>query len=503
MRSLKRARNRARACRAKIGASREYLLERVEKYLFEVHSIELISANSEFLKGGRAEVVPAEGCLYYDERFDSDPAEKLMVILHELGHMELHSRLRRLCTAGDPLTGSMYLNDGGPAMARYNKRSREEAEANAFATEFLCPSDEVFERWRAEAGENSKTLAEALGAPVCVVQAQLAEALYRITLGDDAEKGDRPEFDCDPVQEEAARFTGAPVLVNAGPGTGKTATLVRRIEYLISDLGVAPDSILVLTFSTDAAEELTERIEHRFGLNIADEITISTFHGFGVSFLLHHGQFRDVDANAYILDEAGQAELVTRILGSVDCGRILNIKRPQETVEEIVRHIGYLKDRLRSPETLAAELAQWGPSEQEREAYARAEQFLCLYRAYEQAKSERHRLDFADLIALPIEIMEQEEAMREAHRERFKWVLVDEYQDVSRSVARLLQLICGADNPPWVVGDTRQSIFQFRGAAPENVAKFAEDFPGAKLFELDTNYRSSAEVIQALTNWPH
>ena len=497
MRSLKRSRNHARICHAKIGVSREYLLERVEKYLFDVHRIELIPVKSEFLKGGRAEVVPAEGCLYYDERFDRDPAEKLMVILHELGHLELHPRLQRLCTAGDPLTGSMYLNDGGPAMARYNRRSREEAEANAFATEFLCPSDEVFERWFGESSENSTTLAEAFSAPVCVVHAQLAEALYRVTLDNDAKIDNHREFDYDPVQEGAARFTGAPVLVNAGPGTGKTATLVRRIEYLITELNAAPESILVLTFSTDAAEELAERIERRFGLNIAEEITVSTFHGFGVSFLLHHGQFRDVDANAYILDEAGQAELVTSILGTVNCERILNIKKPQETVEEIVRHIGFLKNHLHSSGKLEDELKNWRPNDEEREAYARAEEFLGIYRAYEQTKSERRRLDFADLIALPIEILEQEEVLRDACRERYKWVLVDEYQDVSRSVSGLLQLLCGTDNPPWVVGDMRQSIFRFLGAAPENVARFAEDFDGAKLFELDTNYRSSAEIIQA------
>jgi superfamily I DNA/RNA helicase/Zn-dependent peptidase ImmA (M78 family) len=497
MRSLKRSRDHAHTCRTKIGASSEHLLERVEKYLFDVYRIELIPVKSDFLKGGRAEVVPTEGCLYYDEHFDQDLAEKLVVVLHELGHLELHPRLRRRCTAGDPLTGSMYLNDGGPAIARYNKRSREEAEANAFATEFICPSDEVFERWRSEAGANSTTLAQAFSAPVCVVHAQLAEALYRMTLGSDEATDSQSEFDYDPVQEEAARFTGAPVLVDAGPGTGKTATLVRRIEYLIKELGAAPENILVLTFSTDAAEELAERIERRFESNVAPEITINTFHAFGVSFLLHHGQFRDVDANAYILDEAGQVELVTGILGKIRCEKILNIKKPQETVEEVVRHIGYLKDRLHLPSKLEEELNSWKPTDEEQEAYKRAEEFLGAYRAYEQTKSERRRLDFADLIALPIEILEQEKAVREAYHNRYKWVLVDEYQDVSRSVARLLQLLCDIRNPPWVVGDMRQAIFQFRGAAPENVAKFSEDFPGAKRFELDINHRSSVDIVQA------
>lgn len=497
MRTLRRARSRARTCYAKIGASRENLLQRVEQYLYSEHKIELIPVAADFLRGGRAEVVPAEGCLYYDEHFDRNPAEKLLLLLHELGHLELHPRLKRLCTAGDPLAGSMYLNDGGPAMARYNRRSREEAEANAFATEFMCPADEVLALWLVDADQNSQTLSESLGSPVEVVQAQLAEALYRMTLGGDMSKKRRPEFNCDPAQEEAATFTGAPALVDAGPGTGKTATLVRRIEYLITECDATADSILVLTFSTEAAEELADRIEERLGANVADEITVNTFHGFGASFLLHHGQFRGVDANAYILDETGQAELVTRILGEVDCERILDIKKPQTTVDEIVRHITYLKDRLHSPDTLAAELAKWQPTEAEQDAFTRSEEFLAIFRAYEREKIRRKRLDFADLISLPIEILERETEVREARREQHKWVLVDEYQDVSRSVARLLQLLCDSNNPPWVVGDMRQAIFQFRGAARENVVEFPKDFPGARLFKLNTNYRSAAEIVWA------
>lgn len=498
MRSLKRARERARRTRAAVGASRENLSARIEKYIFDVHKIELIAVESGFLSGGRAEVVPAEGCLYYDKRLDLDPAEKMVVILHELGHLELHPRLKRRCSAHDPMTGSMYLNDGGPAMARYNRRSREEAEANAFATEFLCPSDEVFGMWLREADQNSNTLAGQFGVPVYIVQAQLAEALYRMTVGDGDGRSTKKEFECDESQEKAARFTGAPVLVSAGPGTGKTATLVRRIEYLLTERDAKADEILVLTFSTDAAEELMERIERRFGANIADEITISTFHGFGVSFLLHHGQFRDVDANAYILDEAGQAELVTEILGKVECGKILNIKRPQDTVEEIVRHISYLKDRLHTPNALNTEIGSYEAKDGDREVSERMRQFLNVFRAYEMKKTEHKRLDFADLIAEPIEILKaNNEKVRDGYRERYKWVLVDEYQDVSRSVASLLQLLCGTENPPWVVGDSRQTIYGFRGAARENVDDFEQDFPGAIRFDLTKNYRSCAPVVDA------
>jgi len=498
MRSLKRARERARACRLKVGGTKGDLFERVKQHLEDVHGVELIPVESEFLKGGKAEVSPAEGCLFYDKKYDLNPAERLFVILHELGHLELHPRLKRRCAAPDPVYGSMYLNDGAPAMARYNRRSQDEAEANAFATEFLCPCDEAFDLWRNDPTGNSGRIARRLGIPTYIVQAQLAEALYKMSLGEKEghDGGGRRTFKCDKSQEEAATFTGGPVLVNAGPGTGKTATLVRRIEYLLGDLGVTPESLLVLTFSTDAAEELEERVAAKFGEDVASRIKISTFHGFGVSFLQHHGHFADVDANAYILDESGQEELVTGILGDVPCGSLLKLSRPEETVKELVRHIGYLKDRLHTPETLAASLARWQPGEDERARKKAAEEFLGVFRRYEEVKTARKRLDFADLIALPIHILSEEAGLVESYRQRFKWVMVDEYQDVSRSVATLLRYLCGPDNPPWVVGDSRQSIFRFRGAAPENVDDFDKDFPGAKTFHLNTNYRSCVNVVR-------
>jgi len=120
-----------------------------------------------------------------------------------------------------------------------------------------------------------------------------------------------------------------------------------------------------------------------------------------------------------------------------------------------------------------------------------------VYRAYEDAKTARQRVDFADLIALPIRILEAHPTLVAQYREKYTWVVVDEYQDVSRAVATLLRSLCGPDNPPWVVGDARQAIYRFRGAAPENVEQFAQDFPGARVFQLDTNYRSCAAIIRA------
>jgi DNA helicase-2/ATP-dependent DNA helicase PcrA len=495
VRSLKRARERARDIRSEIGGKKEGLLERVIKYLEDEHQIELISANPDFLQNGHALLKPAEGCLYYDRKYDADPVAKLKVILHEHGHLELHGRLKQFCLEPDPVYGSMYAASGAGGLTRYNPRAREEAEANAFATEFLCPQDEAFRLWQSASDSDSSKIAGHFGVSVHTVQVQLAEALFLIEDGERSGQGKKrfTGFAYNDSQLAAATFTGAPALVRAGPGTGKTATLVRRVEYLLEECEAEPGSLLVLTFSNEAAQELEERVADRFGEHVAERIRISTFHGFGVSFLHHHGQLAGLDA--IILDEAGQGELVNGILGKTDCEKLLKLKRPTETVKQIVEHIAYLKNRLYTPESLAAELDQWELAEDDRSKQA-ARQFVQIFRLYEEEKAARQFVDFADLIALPIKILESEKDLVERYRKKYRFVLVDEYQDVSRSVAILLRHLCGPQNPPWVVGDARQAIYRFLGAAAENVEDFEQDFPGGSRFELNINYRSCPEIVQ-------
>ncbi|HKQ91078.1 MAG TPA: UvrD-helicase domain-containing protein [Blastocatellia bacterium] len=515
MRSLKRAREQARDCRRKIGGGREGLLERVINYLEDEHQIELIPANSHFLQNGHALLKPAEGCLYYDRKYDDDPVARLKVILHELGHLELHGRLKKLCSEPDPVYGSIYAASGAGGLTRYNPRAREEAEANAFATEFLCPQDEAYLLW--QSARDSSFIADHFGVSIHTVHAQLAEALFWTSgaAGPTSGKKRFTGFECDDSQIAAAIFTGAPALVCAGPGTGKTATLVRRVEYLLEELGAEPESLLVLTFSNEAAQELEERIADRFGEQIAARIRISTFHGFGVAFLHHHGQLAGLDA--LVLDEAGQVELVNGVFGKADCEKLLKLKRPSETAKQIVEHINYLKNRLLTPESLAAALDQWEIGKDfslsinnsrpiSNSSYGQTEacptldnqaarQFLRIFRLYEEEKAARQRVDFADLIALPIRILESERELADRYRKKYRFVLVDEYQDVSRSVATLLRHLCGPQNPPWVVGDARQAIYRFLGASAENVEDFEKDFPCSEKFDLNVNYRSCREIV--------
>ena len=501
MKFLQTARRKARECRTAVGISSTELLERIEKYLWEKYQVELVAVDTDVIDGGRAELRPDEGCLYYDEKLNEKPDEKLFVIAHELGHLELHPRLTRGCAEPDPVYGSMYGSAGADSLTRYNSRSREEAEANAFAAEFLCPSDEVFRLWMNDSSNaTAGKLAEALGSPVFIVYSQLAEALYQQVFASEPETESlkTDEKECDPIQEEAATFTGSPVQVDAGPGTGKTKTLVRRIEYLIENGEIESENFLIVTFSNEAAAELHERVSEKFGEEVATRLTVTTFHGFGLSVLQHHGQFQNVDANACILDDAAQMEILSEIIGKVDCRKISNLKNLEETAEEIARHINFLKQRLITSDEFERILNDWQPSDDEQleERKEKAEELLKIFKKYEDVKDQRQRLDFADLILKPIEIFRSNPVLTNKYRQKYRAVLVDEYQDVSRATAILLGQICGENNPPWVVSDKRQSIFGFCGAAPDNVDDFPADFSGTEKFDLTVNYRSCKEVVE-------
>ncbi len=498
MKFLKFARERGRECRLKICSSPVNLLERVQNYLWEKHKVELCAVNPKGFDGSKAEVHPEQNSLIYDESLLEKPDEMLFYIVHELGHLELHAARLKSCSKPDPVYGSIYGSAGTNSLTRYNPHSKEEAEANAFASEFLCSADEVFRLWRSDPQMDTQKLAEELGAPAFVVRAQLAEALYQFVFG--ASNGSSKkfnEFKCNPKQEAAAAFTGRPVLIDAGPGTGKTASLIRRIEYLKQKFDAQPCDFLVLTFSNEAATELQERVEAKFGESFAAQMKTSTFHGLGLTILQHHGQFQELDANASVLDDAGQGELVGKVLGKTQCHKILKPSQIDETIKEIVRHITFLKQRLCTPAVLETSLENWHPmTDIEIEQKAKASDLLEVYRSYERAKNAAQRLDFADLILKACDILLEQDELRERYREKYKWILVDEYQDTSRATARLLQQLSGANNPPWVVGDKRQSIFRFCGASPENIDEFENDFPGAVKFKLNLNYRATEKIVQ-------
>lgn len=495
MKSLKNVKKAARQLRSVIASQSDDLFEGICKFVFDEHKIRIRAVPSYELGGNLAELSVAELALDYDEALDSNPVERLLIVAHELGHLILHKRLTDTVVRVDPL--SPYLNTGAPALARYNRRSREEIEADVFANEFVCPSEDLFSEWENDNSATSVSLAEKYDFKEAFVKARLSEGLYEKLLINitEAEKKEVSKRD-DPSQIEAATHIKTPALVNAGPGTGKTATLIMRMKYLLREpQNAKPYEMLILTYSNEAADELRSRIEEEFGAAVAEEIEITTFHGFGHSFLLAH-EF-NLDEDYQILDESRQEELILDLLGKIECDSIFDLKKPEETARNCVRQICRLKERRINPALLEAAIEKWRNEKPEKSSeQTNATEFLSLFRGYEKAKAKLSAVDFADLINLPLESLENNPKLVEAVRAKYKWVMVDEYQDVSRAVALLLGNICGEDNPPWVVGDMRQAIYLFCGAARENISSFPDDFDNAKIFELETNYRSCDEVIE-------
>lgn len=454
--------------------------------------IDVVAVSRAQMEGSRAEIDGESGVIKYDETLRLP--EVVEVLAHEMGHLLLHGRLTDRMVPLDPVLASAYADTGAAAIARYSPRVREEVEANAFALEFSCPTDELFATWRADQDVTIAKLADRFSVPAQVVRVQLANALYEVAIGGDARGGRRMrigQLTLTEDQRRAAQSIGKPVLVDAGAGTGKTATLIGRVEFLIQEKGVRPEEILVVTFSNEAAEELTNRIADRFGAETANAVTVSTFHGLGMEFLQLHGNSLGYDEDPTLLDEDSQAELIYEMLGRVPCSEPALLRDPWGTAVRFVEHINHCKHWLITPEML-------GEAIQNDASVAPAGlELVAIYREYERAKFAAGRVDFADLIMLPLRALEEQDAVRDAWRTRFPWVMVDEFQDVSRATSSFLRALCGPNNPPWVVGDARQAIYRFLGASPENISNFRMHFPDAKIFSLEVNYRSSEPVVGA------
>src|SRR5437773_1312160 len=350
MRTMEFARSRAREYRELIGMEPAGLLDRVVRHLTDVAKLDLVPMSPSQLGGSSGEIDTAAGVLKYDETL-SEP-EKLLLFAHELGHLVLHKRLSDPSHPIDPVLASAYGEVGPAAIARYSPRTYEEAQASAFALEFVCPSEAIWEAWNADPQSTIASLAGRFRCSTDTARVQLAHALHSATLGTGRSIPRDAAIPFSDAQLAAARSTGRPSIVDAGPGTGKTATSIRRVRFILEEQHADPSQILALTFSNEAAQELAERIASAFGDDAADAMTIRTFHGFGMEFLHSHGHHVGYSEDFRLLDEDGEAELVSLLLGRVPCDRLITLRAPMETAVRAVEHINYCKHRLINPGAL-------------------------------------------------------------------------------------------------------------------------------------------------------
>ena len=429
-----------------------------------------------------------------------DYAERALLVAHEIGHVELHAG-SSVCAADniDPSRSTEAAPVGLQRVEDYGARERRELQANVFAREFLLPKA-LARCLHMEDHLTAKKIADRTGLPKTLVRQQLFDALLLPDVPELAATGasahiPRP----DPSQDRAAAHRGTPFQLQAGPGTGKTRTLIKRIVSLV-DQGVDPSSILVVTYSNRAAGELTERLSIA-APGATARIWVGTFHAFGLDLVRRHHNRLGLSPNPPLFDRSDAIEILEEILPTLPLVHYRNLWDPAMVLRDVVGAISRAKDELADPVRYRA-LAEAMLAGAQGDEVAQTQAEKCLevadiYDLYERTMRDRGAVDFGDLIMRPTLLLESDAKLHAAVQMRHRHLLVDEYQDVNRASARLMKAVAGDGKRLWVVGDARQSIYRFRGASSANMVRFSDDYDGAVIDQLDLNYRSTKKIVDS------
>jgi DNA helicase-2/ATP-dependent DNA helicase PcrA len=288
-----------------------------------------------------------------------------------------------------------------------------------------------------------------------------------------------------PQQREAVEAVDGPVLILAGAGSGKTRVITHRISYLIQERCVAPDSILAVTFTNKASAEMAERVEKLIGHSSLAKPVVATFHSFCVRMLR-----RDIEAlkignegltkNFAIYDESDQQAVVKAAM------RHMGLDDKQLTPRVVLSKISWAKNHMIDPQEYY--LSSSDPM---------SERIAHIFEAYKKDLLKANALDFDDLLLEAVRLLKTSSETRERYNRRYRYLLIDEYQDTNRPQYELMKLLAGAEMNVCVVGDEDQSIYSWRGADIRNILEFERDFPGAKTIRLEQNYRSTQIILEA------
>ena len=281
-------------------------------------------------------------------------------------------------------------------------------------------------------------------------------------------------------QKEAVFHTEGPLLILAGAGSGKTRVLTHRIAYLIGEKGVKPWNILAITFTNKAAQEMRERVDQIVGLG-SESIWVSTFHSTCVRILRRYIDHLGYDNNFTIYDTDDQKTLMK------DICRRLNIDTKIYKERSLLAQISHAKDELITPDEM--ELNAGGDYNKKRVAE--------VYREYQSSLHKNNALDFDDLLVKTVELFQHCGEILESYQERFRYIMVDEYQDTNTAQFKLISLLAAKYENLCVVGDDDQSIYKFRGANIGNILGFERVFPNTAVIRLEQNYRSTRNILNA------
>ncbi len=399
----------------------------------------------------------------------------------------------------------------------YDPRSQHEIAANVFAAELLMPLERLRHAYLIER-VSSDALQRRFGVSHAALLTRLHDLLTReIDGGDSAHdtspptrgdeqhtlasrpaRGEKAHKNYDEFQRTAIE-TATPALIIAGPGSGKTSTLIGRVEYLVQSEGVHPQQILALTFSRKAAQEMEERLHQVLGQESTVMPTVSTFHAFCADLLRRYNTLIGLRPDFALIDDVEGYFTLRQLTNAISLSHYQNLFAPDMYFNDLLQAISRAKDELVSP-VAYAELAQRmlaaAQNDEERIRAERASEVAYIYTAYEDALRQRGDTDFGGLLVLTIELLRSQKDVREELQQQYQHILVDEFQDMNRASGVLLRELAGEQRRVWVVGDQNQSIYGFRGASPANIGNFQQDFPGAIILPLSRNYRSRPDLVQ-------
>jgi DNA helicase-2/ATP-dependent DNA helicase PcrA len=282
-----------------------------------------------------------------------------------------------------------------------------------------------------------------------------------------------------PEQQDAVLHSEGPLLILAGAGSGKTRVIAHRIAYLVSEGLSDPDRILAVTFTNKAAEEMRTRVSALLGVDCR-QMWISTFHALCARLLRREAPHIGLSRDFVIYDSADQLSVMKQALREI--GMDDSAVQPRVALSRI----SHAKNRMEGPESFTE--SSWNPREQ---------QIAKLFALYAQALKDANALDFDDLLLKTVELFETSEPVRKRYAEKFRFVMVDEYQDTNRPQYLLIQQLSARHRNLCVVGDPDQSIYKWRGADLRNILDFEHDFPEVKTVKLERNYRSTQVILDA------
>ena len=279
-----------------------------------------------------------------------------------------------------------------------------------------------------------------------------------------------------PEQKQAVTTTEGPLLVLSGAGTGKTKVLTARLAYILANMKANPWNCLVVTFTNRAAREMQNRARNLIG-NIADSVWMGTFHGIAVKILRRHAELVGLKSNFTILGEDDQRRLIKQLLAADG-----------------------VDDKKYPPQSILDKIQLWkdkGLTADKIDDSFRANVVTEVYKKYQARLLELNCVDFGDLLLYTLNILMSDAGVLDDYQTRFKYIMVDEYQDTNVTQYLFLRLICQKYRNLCCVGDDDQSIYSWRGAEIENILRFEKDFPDAKVIRLERNYRSTANILAA------